>query len=300
MKKTHRRPAARGLVYMLGACFFFSVMSVCVYTSAYCEPGLPVTAISFIRILINLAVLAVPAMLVRQAGALWGDRRPSLWLRGLFGGTAMVLSFAVIQLLGLAESAFLGASSGVIIVALGPWLLRQPNSPLTWFAVIGAFCGIGLIFAPFDLNEESTPGRLIAMSASLLSAMAYLMVARAGTSNTPETVIFYFCIVSAMLHLGWFGYAGLSWPQTGSVWALAILGGFAASVAQSLMTRAYQTAPAALVSAVGYTTPVMNLLWGLALFNQIPGPNALAGCTLILLCGVALPFLTARSRTWSD
>lgn len=300
MKKSNHKPAARGLVYMLGACFFFSVMSVCVYAAAYCEPGLPAVALSFIRVLINLAVILIPAMLARRYRALWGDKRPSLWLRGLFGGAALMLSFAVIQLLGLAESAFLGASSGIIIVALGPWLLRQPNSPLTWIAVIGAFCGIGMIFSPFDWNAGSTPGRIMAMVASLLSAMAYLMVARAGTSNTPESVIFYFCVVSILLHLGWFGYAGFDWPQSGSVWALAVLGGLAASFAQLLMTHAYQNAPAALVSAVGYTTPVMNLLWGLALFNQIPGTNALAGCMLILLCGVMLPFLTARSRTRSN
>jgi drug/metabolite transporter (DMT)-like permease len=297
LKKSNHNQIARGLIYMLGACFFFSLMGVCVYATAICEPALPAIALSFIRVLINLAVVLIPAMLTRRAGALWGDKRPSLWLRGFFGGSALMLSFAAIQMLGLAESAFLSAGSGIIIVALGPWVLQQKNSLPTWFAILGAFCGVGLIFSPFDWGAGSTPGRIVAMSCSLLAAMAYLMVARAGKSNTPDTVIFYFCVVSLALHLGWFAYAGFIWPQTGSVWALAVLGGGAASIAQLLMTHAYQNAPAALVSAVGYTAPVMNLLWGWLLFNQIPGSNALSGCILILLCGVALPFLTARIKT---
>ena len=297
LKNLKHKPVARGLAYMLGACFFFSLMCVCVYAAAFWEPALPAIAISFVRVAINLAVVLIPAIASRKIGALWGDKRPSLWLRGFFGGSALMLSFAAIQLLGLAESAFLAASSGIIIVALGPWVLQQKNSPLTWIAILGAFCGIGLIFSPFDWGAGATPGRIMALGCSLLSAMAYLMVARAGKSNAPGTVVFYFCVVSIALHLGWFAYAGFSWPQTGSVWVLAIVGGIAASIAQLLMTYAYQNAPAALVSSVGYTAPVMNLLWGVALFNQIPGSNALAGCLLILLCGVALPFLTARVKT---
>jgi drug/metabolite transporter (DMT)-like permease len=293
---SNHKPVARGLTYMLGACFFFSLMSVCVYATAICEPELPAIALSFIRVAINLAVILIPAMAMRKAGALWGDKRPSLWLRGFFGGSALMLSFAAIQILGLAESGFLNASSGIIIVALGPWVLQQKNSPQTWLAVLGAFCGIGLIFSPFDWRAGSTSGRIMALGCSLFSAMAYLMVARAGKSNTPGTVVFYFCVVSIALHLGWFAYAGFTRPQTGDVWVLAILGGIAASIAQLLLTLAYQHAPAALVSSVGYTAPVMNLLWGLVLFKQIPGSNALAGCFLILLCGVALPFLTARTR----
>jgi S-adenosylmethionine uptake transporter len=57
------------------------------------------------------------------------------------------------------------------------------------------------------------------------------------------------------------------------------------------MTRAYQMAPAALVSAVGYLVPVLSLFWGISFFNQLPGPNALLGALLIVLFGVLLPFL---------
>ena len=66
------------------------------------------------------------------------------------------------------------------------------------------------------------------------------------------------------------------------------------SVAQFYLTRAYQLAPATLVSAVGYSAPVMSMVLGVFLFDKIPGTLALMGSGLIIVSGVALPFLTVR------
>jgi S-adenosylmethionine uptake transporter len=289
------RPSGlKGLGYMLLASLLFSVMSVCVYAVAQCEPALSVTVVSFMRILINLALLAIPALAKRDLAGLFGDRRPSLWLRGLFGTVALMLSFSSIQRIGPGESSFLGASSGVFVVMLGPWLLAQRNTLATWLAVVGAFGGLFLLFEPrWDGNDLA--GRVMALSSGLLSALAYLMVARAGRSNAPRSVIFYFCLVAVLVHLAWFAHAGFTWPATSDTWLLMIIGGLAASGAQHHMTRAYQLAPAALVSAVGYAAPVSSLGWGILLFDRVPDDRALAGCALVLGFGVLLPFLT-RSR----
>jgi drug/metabolite transporter (DMT)-like permease len=121
------------------------------------------------------------------------------------------------------------------------------------------------------------------------------MVARAGRSNSPETVIFYFCLVSVLLHLAYFAKLGLVWPKSPDVWILMVVGGISASIAQLFMTRAYQMAPAAQVSAVGYASPVFSLAWAVLFFDRIPDARGLLGCGMVLSCGVLLPFLTASS-----
>jgi S-adenosylmethionine uptake transporter len=73
--------------------------------------------------------------------------------------------------------------------------------------------------------------------------------------------------------------------------------GIAGTLAQNYLTRSYQLAPAVLVSAVGYTAPVLSLGLGLLLFDKVPQPLALLGCGLILLSGVALPFFSVRRLT---
>ncbi|AMK76781.1 MULTISPECIES: DMT family transporter [Methylomonas] len=278
-----------GLIYMLVACVLFSVMNAGTYAIGLFDTGLPPSMISFIRILTNVLILIVPALIGGRLIGLFGDARPSLWLRGLFGSSALMLSFAAIVRIGPGESAFLTASSGVFVMLLGPLVLGQKNSLLVWLAIIGSFSGVSLLF---DLhNSHNLFGQSMALLAGLLSALAYLMVARAGRSNTPQTVIFYFCLVGLVLHALYFAHFGYRLPSTPESWGLLLVVGLSGSGAQHYMTRAYQSAPAALVSSIGYLAPVLSLAWSIVLFEQIPGQTALLGAALILLFGVMLPFL---------
>ncbi len=275
---------------MVVACLLFSMMNASVYAISALDSAMPSSVISFVRILCNLFILLVPFMFGGNPASLFGDGRLSLWLRGLFGAVALMLSFAAITRIGPGESAFLNACNGVFVALLGPLVLRQRNSLLGWLAIIGSFVGVSLIFTPGEENADLL-GRVMALASGFLSALAYLMVARAGRSNSPSSVIFYFCVVALVVHLLYFACYGYKVPDMAEIWGLLLLAGMLGSGAQYFMTRAYQAAPAALVSAVGYLAPVLSLGWGVLFFNQIPSQSALLGSLLILLFGVLLPFL---------
>jgi drug/metabolite transporter (DMT)-like permease len=290
-----RRAQVRGLVCMVVASLMFSLMNVCVYAIGLCEPQLPAAVVSFVRILINLSILLVPAVLAGSFLGLFGDFRLSLWLRGLFGSLALMSSFASIQMIGPGESAFLAASSGIFVALLGPKVLKQNNSALGWLAILGAMAGLALLFEP-RLGGGGVLGRALALGTGFLAALAYLMVAKAGTSNATASVIFYFCLIGTAIHLAYFGYFGFSLPASVDVWILLGVGGVSASIAQFYMTLAYQTAPAALVSAAGYLSPVLSLAWGVLLFSRTPDALGLVGCALVLLFGVMLPFVNVAGK----
>ena len=274
---------------------FFAVMGVGVYGSALAHPPVAAPTVSFIRVTVNLALLVLPALVLRELPVLLGDRRPSLWLRGIFGGSALILSFAAIQRIGPGESAFLTASSAIFVAALGPWVLAQRNSLWTWLAILGAFSGLFLLFQP-RLAPADFAGRLMALASGFLGALAYLMVARAGRSNPPSTVVFYFCLVAVLIHLVYFAYRGLVLPKGPESWGWVLLAGLSGSAAQLYMTRAYQLAPAALVSATGFIGPVLSVVLGILVFSRIPDREAIAGCALVLVFGTLLPFLAARPQ----
>jgi drug/metabolite transporter (DMT)-like permease len=286
----------RGLVHMVVAGFLFSLMGVGVYGAGLADPPVAAVTVSFIRVAVNLLILVAPVLVAGNLPSLFGDRRPSLWLRGLFGGLALVLSFAAIQRIGPGESAFLSASSGMFVALFGPLVLKQRNSVGGWLAIFGSLVGLFLLFQP-RMESPDFHGRAMALGSGFLTALAYLMVARAGTSNAPRTVVFYFCLVAIGVHLLYFFHFGLIWPVTADAWAWTLSAGFAGSGAQLYMTRAYQMAPAALVSAVGYIGPVLSLGWGALLFSKFPDMRALLGCALVLLSGVLLPFLSVRSNS---
>jgi drug/metabolite transporter (DMT)-like permease len=296
----HQYPnlSALGLSYMLLACTLFAVMANCVYAASLTQPPVDAAAVSFIRLGVNLSFLVLPALWARDQSDLFGDWRASLWLRGLFGGVSLILSFCSIQLIGPGESTFLSSSSGIFVATLSPWLLGQRNSRSNWLAILGAMTGMFLLFQP-QADATHISGRLMGIGSGFLAALAYLMIARAGRSNPPRTIVFYFCLVGMMVHGAWFAWQGFQLPMGREGWLWTLAAGAAGSMAQIYLTRAYQLAPAALVSAVGYSAPVMSLGLGVALFDKSPGPTALAGCLLILASGIALPFLSVR-RQLSD
>jgi S-adenosylmethionine uptake transporter len=60
------------------------------------------------------------------------------------------------------------------------------------------------------------------------------------------------------------------------------------------MTKAYQCAPAAMVSAASYTTPVFNLIVSIFIFGLLPNNQSFAGAGVVLVAGIALPFLQGQ------
>jgi S-adenosylmethionine uptake transporter len=283
----------KGLLDMLVACLLFSLMNTSVYAISRVDDTIDGCVISFVRILCNLAILATPVLFRNDVASLFGDRRLSLWLRGLFGASALMLSFVAIQRIGPGESAFLTASNGVFIALLSPLVLKQKNTWLGWLAIIGSFAGISMLFVPGEVDADIL-GRSMALGSGFLSALAYLMVARAGRSNSPATVIFYFCLMALVLHALYFAVYGFRLPEQLPVWGWLLFTGVVGSGAQHFMTRAYQRAPAAAVGAVGYFAPVLSLAWGALVFEQIPSQSALLGSLLIFLFGVILPFLRSK------
>ena len=288
-----------GVSCMLTASLLFSIMNACVFGATRADPALPSTVVSFIRVVINLACLLVPALAVGRLRPLLGDLRPSLWWRGIFGATALMLSFAAIARIGVGEAAFLHSSSGIFLALLSPWVLGQHTSRWSWLAIFGSLAGLALLLSPrWEYGDWLGP--TMALSSGWLAALAYLMVARSGLSNTPTTIVFYFCFVGILLHLACFAWIAPHWPRGLATWLWIGGSGLAATGAQLLMTRAYQHAPAALLGAVGYTGPVFSLGWSVLLFGQRPDTLPLLGCALVLICGAALPLLIARAQTPRD
>lgn len=291
-----------GLLFMVLASIFFSLMGAMVNLAQVFEPdGSPLVS-SFIRLVVNTLIVLGAAWSTGAMGKLVGDRRLSLWLRGFFGSLSLIFVIFGIHTIGVGETAFLHASNSIIIAALGPFVLKQRNSTVAWLAICGASIGLFFLAQP-RFEDPNAFGRLAALLSGLWAALAYLMIARAGKTNSSNTVIFYLCAVGLIIHAGAFAGSALlpqmpsvTWPKGWQTYGLLAGSGVMASVAQYFLTGAYQRAPAALNAAVSYLTPVLNLGWSVFLFGRHPDGPAVFGACLVLGCGVALPLLRVSAR----
>ncbi len=284
-----------GFVYAILANLFFSFMTVSVFEVKVLDPSVSPFVVSFVRVIVNLLIILVPSMIKGEGRILFGDKTWSLWLRGFFGGGSLMLFFFSIQAIGPSESTFIQSVNGMFIVLLCPLVLGERFSLKAFTVVLVSLVGLYILFDP-SLSHEKTFGQIIALVGGVFAAFSALMVAKAGKTNSPITIIFYFCFVAFLMHLVCFAVIGeVTFPRSWSVWGVMIAAGVFSTVAQFCMAKAYQIAPASLVAAIGYLGPVLNTVWGILLFQQMLTGRASIGCAIILVCGVFIPFLKIKN-----
>lgn len=289
---------------MVVASLMFATMSALVFqTKVWNADESPLTA-SFIRVLFNLVIVVALSFVThdrkgRRLGirGLFGNFNTSLWLRGFFGSLSVISVFYAVHAIGIGESSFLNASNAVWVGLLSPWVLKQKNSRLGWLAILSGLFGLYLLYQPELGGETHLMGKTIALGAGLWGAIAYMMIAKAGPSNHPLTIVFYFVFVATLIHLVWFFFQPLQWPADTRSWLALIGAAVAATIAQIFMTLSYQNAPAALASAVSYAQPVFSMLLSVVIFSAVPNERSLLGAAIVVFSGVALPFV--QSRKWS-
>lgn len=74
--------------------------------------------------------------------------------------------------------------------------------------------------------------------------------------------------------------------------ALMAACGVIAAIASTLLTHAYRTAEANLITVFEYTGLIWAPLWGFLFFAEVPGPRVIAGAALIIGAGLLAAFKT--------
>jgi drug/metabolite transporter (DMT)-like permease len=132
---------------------------------------------------------------------------------------------------------------------------------------------------------------LIGLTSAVFAGGAYTVVRSLRSRETPETIVFYFSLVTVVV-LTPFAALNFHLP-TGRETALLIGIGVGGAIGQFGLTLAYRYAPAAGVSIYSHTTIVFSALLGLAFWAELPDLLSFVGGVLII-AGGALAFAAER------
>lgn len=290
-----------GLSTGVASAVFASMAGICAYLAHHRDPELSGFFTAFIRIAVNAAMVIIPTFIQARSPSkvwsqLWGDRRLELWLWGFFGALTVTTFFWGIQLIGAGMTTLLQSTQGVWITLLSPWLLRQKVPPVAWVAVIGSMVGVVLLKLP-DAEMGMSLGFWVALSCGVVASLAYLMIAKMGPKVSVATIGFYWSWMGMLFILLLMLITGSKVP-TDPVVYVALLGtGLFATLSQFYIARAFQTSNAAMVAAVSYCSPVINLFVDVLIFGFAFTALGVSGSLIILVFGVLLPFLK-RERNY--
>jgi drug/metabolite transporter (DMT)-like permease len=274
----------RAAAFMVAAALLFALMGVMVKSLSH---SLPNAMVVFLRSALSLVVL-LPPILRRGVGRLRTLHLREHIVRGTVGMAAMYCFFFVLAKLGLAEALLLNYSLPLFIPLVERAWLGEPTPRGIWRPLALGMLGLILILKPgLGLFQ---PAALVGVLGAVFAATAQVGVRRLTLTESVTTIVFYFSICSTVIALG---PALFAWV-TPSVTSIPVIVAMVASatIAQLMMTRAYQLAPAAQVGPFIYASVAFAAVFDWLLFSRHPDNASAFGTALLVTAGV----LALRSR----
>lgn len=270
-----------GIILMLATVFLFAIMNTMIkeLSAEY-----PLNQIVFFR----SAFALVPAGLaVALAPAGLGELRTArpwahLW-RGMFGATAMFLSFLSFALLPLGEAVALNFAAPLFLTALSVPLLAEKVGVHRWSAVAVGFVGVLVMVRPGA--EVLNLGALVALASAFFQALAMIMLRQLGRTENPNATVVYFTLLTTVV-------CGVTlpfwWRTPADLHDLTLLigTGLFGGAAQLLLTRAYTAAPASVIAPFNYTSILWAALFGWILWGEVPTTHVVAGAMVVAASGL--------------
>ncbi|HEX4509860.1 MAG TPA: DMT family transporter [Burkholderiaceae bacterium] len=222
---------------------------------------------------------------VRKRGlrAALRSRRPGLQiLRSLVAiveGAAFVLAF---RYLPLADTHAVGATSPLIVIALGVLFLGERTSRARWLAVAVGFAGVMLIVRPGFRTIEWP--LLIPLAGALLWASYQLLTRLSARFDTPDTSLLWSALVG-FVATSFVGPLEWTWP-TPAAWALMAVISLIGAVAHYALIKALDYAEAGAVQPYSYTLLVWATLLGWLVFGDVPDQWTIIGAMIVVASGL--------------
>lgn len=271
----NKNPHLLGIIYILLAALFFSLMSLFVRLAG----DLPTMEKAFFRNAVA-AVLAVFLLARSKEGfKVLNTSWPSLFLRAACGTTGLILNFWAIDHMLLPDANILNKLSPFFAIIISIFVLKEFPSRFDWICVTLAFIGAVFIVKPTS-GMASVPA-LAGLIGGLGAGAAYSFVRKLGKQGERGPVIVcFFSLFSTLVTLPFFiiGYKPMSLKQL----LILLLAGIFAAGGQLSITAAYTHAPAKEISVFDYSQVIFAALWSIIFFGEVPDHMSFIGYTIII------------------
>src|SRR5450631_310438 len=244
----------------------------------------------------QLMLLRASVALALLAPSVWRQRaefrridRPWLHLlRVLLSTVDAAVFFLAASYLPLADVITYYLATPIFVTALSAIVLRERVGWRRWSAVLIGFCGVLIALRP-SAQTISAPA-LIALGGSL--SFALLMLITRSLRATPDIVLASSQFAGTLLLGALLSPIGWVTPGIGSLGLFAAAG--CISVAALLcVNRSLKLAPASVVVPYQYSMIIWAVMFGFAVFGDVPSLATISGAAIIIGAGIYI-FLRER------
>ena len=275
MGKYNIKPKYQGIFFIIGAAFFFALMTVFVHLSG----NLPTMQKSFFRNCVAAVVSFVILLRSEEKFKIQKSSWPYLILRASFGTAGLICNFYAVDHLNIADANILNKLSPFFAILMSWLILKEKPLKVDLIAVVVAFGGAICVAKP-TFNVESLPA-FLGLFGGFAAGMAYTFVRKLGKQGERSMVIvLFFSVFSSSIALPFliFDYH----PMTLAQLACLIGAGIAGTGGQFCITTAYTKAPAKEISVYDYSQVIFAAIMGFLVFGQLPAALSFLGYAIII------------------
>lgn len=226
-------------------------------------------------------VVLLPLLLRDGFRTLIAVERPGMQaLRVLLSSAEVYCFYFAVITLPLADVMTYWLAAPIYVAAMSPFLLGEKVGWARWLAILAGFGGVVIALEPSAATL--TAPALVSILGSF--CFAFMMLSGRALRGTPDRTLVFWQIVGA----GLFGIitAPFGWVTPGAFdLSLLALLGVVAMLAHVCVNRALKLADASVVAPFQYTLLFWAVVFGFAVFGDVPRPAMLAGAAIIVAAG---------------
>lgn len=210
--------------------------------------------------------------------------RPKLQIfRSLLSIGEIALFNLALRYLGLAEAHSLMAVFPLIAIALAAPILGEQVNLKGWLAVGAGFMGTLIILRPG--LEVFKPEALIPLSAALCFAGYHIVTRQVSAAGDGFNVNVLYMAVVGCICATLFGVQ--TWREpTLDEWYLLVVVSVLSVIAQLLLVKALEFAPASTLQPFNYSLLVFATIIGFAVFGELPDTWTFIGAGVVIISGL--------------
>ena len=275
----------KGVVLILMSTVAFCLMSALVRYASGIDPY----KTTLFRFIVGLGIVGTAALFGKVK--LKFAHGPLLFLRGLFGGTAILIFFWSISKLGVGKGTVLIYSFPIFASIFSVVLLKEKIRIFRMAAILTAFVGI-YILASDNGDTSSLLGgfgwfELLAVFGAMLGGLALVLVKKLHDTDSSYAIYFAQCVIGLWIVVVPANVVSCSIGFSGGLLLVAI--GVASTVGQLLSTEGYRYVQVPTGSLLGMLVPVMNYFVGVTIFGEVISWRSFIGTAAVLgSCAVVL------------
>jgi len=279
-----------GIALVIAACAFFAALDT---GSKFVSSTVPMLMVIWIRYIIQILFTGL-VLVPRQGGAPFTSSKPVLQVvRGLLLLLCSVLAFSSLMHMPVGEFTAIVMLSPLMVTLVASVALKEKVSMLRWLTVIGGFIGAMAVIRP---GSEAFTWTMLLPLLLVFSNTAFQIVtshlSKTDAAGTTHLITGVVGLAVTTLALPFFWRA----PESAFIWAILLGLGVLGTVGHYFLILGYSRAPASSLTPYLYSHIAFATLGGWVVFSHVPDRWSLLGIVIIILCGCAGLWVTAREK----